>query len=130
MIDHVRRLPQTHSLRAAIEDAARRRVHVTGLKGSSPVLVAEALRQSAHALRGAMAAIGAAAGQQVATTLEEMGRSSQLDGVREVYATLVTHVEALNAAVEAAGLVSTPVARSASRSKRTRKASPKSRRRS
>ena len=74
MIDKVRRLPQTHSLRAAIEDAARaareiaqaqagraldaprglygekltarRRVHVSGLKGSSPVLVAEAIRQS------------------------------------------------------------------------------------
>ena len=91
---------------------------------------AEAIRQAAHALRGAMAAIGATAGQQVATTLEEMGRSSQLDRTRETYATLLAQIEALNAAVEAAGLVSTPAARSRHRSKRPRKASPKARRRS
>ena len=74
MIDKVRRLPQTQSLRAAIDEAARaareiaesdagraidaprglykdkltakRRVHVSGLKGSSPVLLAEAIRQA------------------------------------------------------------------------------------
>lgn len=74
MIDKVRRLPQTQSLRASIDEAARaareiaeagagraldaprglykdklearRRVHVSGLKGSSPVLVAEAIRQA------------------------------------------------------------------------------------
>ncbi|HXV14406.1 MAG TPA: transcription-repair coupling factor [Candidatus Krumholzibacteria bacterium] len=74
MIDNVRRLPQTNSLRAAIDEAARAarevaqaeagraidaprglhgeklaarcRVHVAGLKGSSTVLVAEAIRQS------------------------------------------------------------------------------------
>lgn len=74
MIDKVRRLPLTHSLRAAIDEAlraareiadaeagrvidrpkgtfadkleARRRVHVAGLKGSSSVLLAEAIRQS------------------------------------------------------------------------------------
>ncbi len=74
MIDKVRRLPQTQSLRAAIDEAgraareianaeagraidaprgayadklaARRRVHVAGLKGSSPVFVAEAIRQA------------------------------------------------------------------------------------
>ncbi len=74
MIDKVRRLPQTQSLRAAIDEAARaareiaqaeagraidaprgayaeklsarRRVHVAGLKGSSPVFLAEAIRQS------------------------------------------------------------------------------------
>src|SRR6188474_624248 len=74
MIDQVRRLPPTQSLRAAIDEAvraareiasveagraidaprglykdklaSRRRVHVSGLKGSSPVLLAEAIRQS------------------------------------------------------------------------------------
>ena len=74
MIDQVRRLPLTHSLRASIEEAsraalalseanagraidrprgtyadkleARHRVHVTGLKGSSSVFLAEAIRQS------------------------------------------------------------------------------------
>ncbi len=74
MIDKVRRLPPTQSLRAAIDEAARsakeiaraeagraidaprgsyadklaarRRVHVSGLKGSSTVLVAEAIRQA------------------------------------------------------------------------------------
>ncbi len=73
-IDRVRALALTRSLRAAIEDAAKaareiaaadagrkidrptgiyadqleasRRVHVTGLKGSSPVFLAEAVRQS------------------------------------------------------------------------------------
>ena len=74
MIEQVRRLPLTHSLRASIEEAsraalalseanagraidrprgtyadkleARHRVHVTGLKGSSSVFLAEAIRQS------------------------------------------------------------------------------------
>ena len=74
MIDKVRRLPQTQSLRAAIDEAsraareiaqaeagraidaprgtyaeklaARRRVHVAGLKGSSTVFLAEAIRQA------------------------------------------------------------------------------------
>jgi transcription-repair coupling factor (superfamily II helicase) len=74
LIEQVRRLPLTHSLRAAIEEAsraalalseanagraidrprgtyadkleARHRVHVTGLKGSSSVFLAEAIRQS------------------------------------------------------------------------------------
>jgi transcription-repair coupling factor (superfamily II helicase) len=75
LIEKVRRLPLTHALRAAIEEASRatralseadagraidrpagtyaqkletrQRVHVTGLKGSSSVLLAEAIRQSA-----------------------------------------------------------------------------------
>jgi len=74
LIEHVRRLPQTNSLRASIDEAfraareiadaeagravdrpkgtfaaklaSRRRVHVSGLKGSSPVLLAETIRQS------------------------------------------------------------------------------------
>ncbi len=74
LIEKVRRLPQSHSLRAAIDEAARaardiavaeagraidaprgiyaeklaarRRVHVSGLKGSATVLLAEAIRQS------------------------------------------------------------------------------------
>ncbi|MCI0450938.1 MAG: hypothetical protein L0Z51_00955, partial [Candidatus Latescibacteria bacterium] len=46
MIDNVRRIPETSSLRAALDEGARRRVHVSGLKGSSPVLLAEAIRQS------------------------------------------------------------------------------------
>jgi transcription-repair coupling factor (superfamily II helicase) len=74
LIDQVRRLPLTQSLRASIEEAsraalalseanagrvidrprgtyadkleARHRVHVTGLKGSSSVFLAEAIRQS------------------------------------------------------------------------------------
>jgi transcription-repair coupling factor (superfamily II helicase) len=74
LIDKVRRLPLTHSLRASIDEAsraalalseasagraidrptgtyadkleARHRVHVTGLKGSSSVLLAEAVRRS------------------------------------------------------------------------------------
>ncbi|HET6349766.1 MAG TPA: transcription-repair coupling factor [Candidatus Krumholzibacteria bacterium] len=74
MIEQVRRLPLTHSLRAAIEEAsraaralseaeagraidkprgtyadkleARHRVHLSGLKGSSSVFLAEAIRQS------------------------------------------------------------------------------------
>jgi transcription-repair coupling factor (superfamily II helicase) len=74
VIDKVRRLPLTHSLRAAIEEAsrathalaeagagrkvdrptgtyaqkleARHRVHLTGLKGSSSVILAEAIRHS------------------------------------------------------------------------------------
>jgi len=74
LIDKVRRLPLTHSLRASIEEAsraalalakaeigraidrptgtlagkleARHRVHVTGLKGSASVFLAEAIRQS------------------------------------------------------------------------------------
>jgi CheY-like chemotaxis protein/HPt (histidine-containing phosphotransfer) domain-containing protein len=91
---------------------------------------AEALRHSAHALRGAMAAIGATAGQQIATTLEEMGLSAQFEGAQEAYATLAKQVEDLNAAVEAAGLVATPAVRSRNRTKRSRQASPKPRRRS
>jgi transcription-repair coupling factor (superfamily II helicase) len=74
LIDKIRRLPQTHALRASIDEAgrvareiaeaeagraidaprgiykdklaSRRRVHVSGLKGSSPVFLAEAIRQS------------------------------------------------------------------------------------
>jgi PAS domain S-box-containing protein len=65
---------------------------------------AEGLRQSAHALRGAMAAIGATAGHQITTRLEELGRSANLDEARELYAQLVSRMDELQAAVEAAGL--------------------------
>ena len=91
---------------------------------------AEALRQSAHALRGAMAAIGATAGHQIATRLEELGRSAKLDEAPELYAALKTRVGELHAAVEAAGLAAPAAAAARNGSPSSRKPATRRRKRS
>lgn len=55
----------------------------------------EALVESAHKLKGAVANFGKNATTDTAFKLETMGRENNLDGVEEVYDTLVKDVENL-----------------------------------
>ena len=91
---------------------------------------AEALRLAAHALRGAMATIGASAGVEDATKLEDLGRTGELADAPRIHEILVQHIAALEKAFQAAGLTSSrPPARASARRTR-RKPAPKRRRRS
>ncbi len=55
----------------------------------------EALEKSAHKLKGAVANFGKNATTDTAFKLETMGKENNLDGVEEVYDTLVKDVESL-----------------------------------
>ncbi|MGR3302667.1 MAG: Hpt domain-containing protein [Candidatus Scalindua sp.] len=55
----------------------------------------EALEKSAHKLKGAVANFGKNATTDTARKLETMGRENNLDGVEEVYDTLVKDIESL-----------------------------------
>ena len=55
----------------------------------------EALEKSVHKLKGAVAYFGNSATTDTAFKLETMGREKNLDGVKEVYGTLVKDVENL-----------------------------------
>ncbi len=55
----------------------------------------EALEKSAHKLKGAVANFGKNATTETAFKLETMGKENKLDGVEEVYGTLVKDVESL-----------------------------------
>lgn len=53
------------------------------------------LKKSAHKLKGAVANFGKNATTETAFKLETMGKENNLDGVEEVYGTLVKDVESL-----------------------------------
>jgi HPt (histidine-containing phosphotransfer) domain-containing protein len=55
----------------------------------------EALVKSAHKLKGAVANFGKNATTDTASKLETMGGENNLDGVEEVYGTLVKDIESL-----------------------------------
>jgi PAS domain S-box-containing protein len=69
---------------------------------------AEALRLAAHALKGALATVGSAAGRAAAFTLEQRGHAATLEGAREHFIALRDVMTALDDAFLSAGLVSSP----------------------
>ena len=90
----------------------------------------EALRMAAHALRGSLAAIGAAASAQAATDLEAIGRTGHFDAAADAQSSLVTHLNDLTVALTSAGLVTARAAPKRSRATRaSRKPAPRRRRR-
>ena len=66
---------------------------------------AEALRLTAHALKGSLATVGSPAGRDAAFALEQMGRSGDLSGAAELSATLREAINSLDDAFLRAGLV-------------------------
>jgi CheY-like chemotaxis protein/HPt (histidine-containing phosphotransfer) domain-containing protein len=66
----------------------------------------EALRQAAHAMKGPIATVGSALGRQVAAELEQMGRSGAFEQSLDAYRRLTDHVDQLEKAFAAAGLLS------------------------
>jgi PAS domain S-box-containing protein len=66
---------------------------------------AERLRLHAHALKGALATVGSSAGRDAAFTVEQMGRSGDLDGAREALAALRGVIRSLEQEFNGANLV-------------------------
>jgi len=87
---------------------------------------AERLRFNAHALKGALATVGSAAGREAAFTLEEMGRAGEVDRAPEALTTLREMIVSLERAFVGADLVSRPRRRAKAPAKR-RTATPKRR---
>jgi two-component system sensor histidine kinase/response regulator len=87
---------------------------------------AEAVRMTAHALKGSIATVGSPAGRQTAFELEQMGRSDQLAGAERAVARLREQLTQLEEAFVAAGLV----ARAPARRKASRRAPSRRKRRS
>jgi two-component system, sensor histidine kinase and response regulator len=73
-----------------------------------------ALRDAAHALKGALAVVGSTAGRDAAAELERAGRSGKLETAAESLAALQQQVTLLGKAFIAAGLIRTPRRRTAS----------------
>jgi CheY-like chemotaxis protein len=65
---------------------------------------AEALRQAAHALKGAAATVGGAAGRQAAADLERIGQSGSFDNVNDAFAVLRERIARLETAFQTAGV--------------------------
>ena len=86
---------------------------------------AEALRQAAHALKGAAATVGGSAGRQAAADLERMGSSGSFDKVDDAFAVCRERIARLEAAFKTAGVV-----RRARQKPRPRKRTSTSRKRS
>jgi two-component system, sensor histidine kinase and response regulator len=78
----------------------------------------EALRMSAHALKGAIATVGSPAGREAAAALERLAGDADFDGARSAYASLSTYITALDRAFVVARLAPRPQRRVASRSRR------------
>ena len=87
---------------------------------------AEALRLAAHALKGALATVGSPAGREAALALEQIGRSGNLTGAKDLAAFLRETIVSLNGAFVSAGLASPPRRRAAP--PRVRRPASKSRR--
>ena len=81
---------------------------------------AEALRSSAHALKGSVATVGGAAGRQAAARLEDLGKSGHLDAAGQAFATLREALSRLDRELVSAGLVSRARRAVAKRTARTR----------
>ncbi len=76
----------------------------------------EALRMAAHALKGSLATVGAAASRETAAELEQMGRANRFDDAESGYRRLREQLILLEGAFTAAGLV--PRARPSRKSRR------------
>jgi PAS domain S-box-containing protein len=76
---------------------------------------AEALRTTAHALKGAIATIGSTAGRQAAAELEQRAKDGDLESARSAYASLDGCIAQLDTAFTKARLTSQPRRRAASR---------------
>jgi CheY-like chemotaxis protein len=87
---------------------------------------AEQLRLGAHALKGALATVGSAAGREAAFRLEQMGRAGDMDGAPEALTALRETIVSLEGAFVSADLVSRPRRRAKVPAKR-RTATPKRR---
>jgi two-component system sensor histidine kinase/response regulator len=59
---------------------------------------AEAVRQAAHALKGAVATVGSPAGRDAAAAVEQLARDGNIDGARTAYASLDRCLSQLDAA--------------------------------
>jgi PAS domain S-box-containing protein len=66
----------------------------------------EAVRQAAHALKGAIATVGGSAGRQVAAALEQTARSNSVDESEREFANLREEIQRLEKALASAGLIS------------------------
>ncbi len=69
--------------------------HMSEIKEAVNCRNSEALGKSAHKLKGSVANFGKNATIDTAFKLETMGKEKNLDGVEEVYGTLVKDVESL-----------------------------------
>jgi two-component system sensor histidine kinase/response regulator len=87
---------------------------------------ADALRTSAHALKGSIATVGSPAGRQLAAELEEMGKSNQFEGGPEAVARLREHLVQLDQAFVSARLATPRTRRRKARTAAARK--PRARR--
>jgi HPt (histidine-containing phosphotransfer) domain-containing protein len=88
---------------------------------------AQALRTSAHALKGSIATVGSPAGRRLAAELEEMGKSNQFEGGPDAVARLREHLVQLDQAFVSARLATPRTRRrnartAAARKSRTRRA--------
>ena len=82
---------------------------------------AEALRTTAHALKGAIATIGSTAGRQAAATVEERAREGDFESARSAYASLDRCIRQLDTALGNARLTTRPRRERASRGGRTKR---------
>ena len=73
--------------------------HMSEIEGAVNCRNSEALVKSAHKLKGSVANFGKNATTDTALKLETMGNEHNLDGVEEVYGTLVKDVESLTNAL-------------------------------
>ncbi len=89
---------------------------------------AEALRDAAHALKGSVATVGGASARQAAATLEDLGKTGNLNGTDAALAVLRTELSKLDQAFVAARLVQG--ARRAKAPRRVPAPKPKTRNRS
>ncbi len=78
----------------------------------------EALRMSAHALKGAIATVGSSAGREAAATLERLASDADFDAARSAYSSLSTYITELDRAFVTARLTPRPKRRVVARSRR------------
>jgi two-component system, sensor histidine kinase and response regulator len=78
----------------------------------------EALRQAAHRLKGAIATVGAPAGQRAAAELERMAQSKKFEEAGRAYATLRREIERLEESLAASNLIPRRTRRSTAGRKR------------
>jgi len=86
---------------------------------------AERLRLHAHALKGALATVGAPAGRDAAFALEQMGRAGDFSGTAEAVAALRGAIASLEREFVRARLASRPRRPAAARAKRRPASTPR-----
>jgi CheY-like chemotaxis protein/HPt (histidine-containing phosphotransfer) domain-containing protein len=89
---------------------------------------AQALRDSAHALKGSVATVGGAAARHAAARLEDLGKSGTLQTSEAALASLRQEMATLERALVTAGLVSRAARRVPARTRRSRTSGSRSRR--